>query len=218
MSTYQLSTVRTRVQDKLDDASFSASKLDQFINDGQRDILNSRRFVFMEREQTVTTTNASQALTSLPTDMQTPLSLRVYTPVGNSILLKYMEYEDLDATIPNQTSVGTGSPYYWYTFNLIPYIYPVADATYTLKLKYIKSPSELTADASVPEIPESFSEILVLAGYKRALEFNDENDKAQLIQLQIDEQITKMDERYKRQSGEPHIMKIPNRRNRIKGF
>lgn len=216
--TYQLSTVRTRVQDKLDDASFSASKIDQFINDGQRDILNSRRFVFMEREQDVTTTASSQTLSSLPTDMQTPLSLRVYTPVGNSILLKYMEYEDIDATIPNQTSVGTGSPYYWYMFNLTPYIYPVADSTYTLKLKYIKSPAELTTDASIPEIPESFSEILVLAGYKRALEFNDENDKAQLIQLQIDEQITKMDERYKRQTGLPHIMGQPNRRNRIKGF
>jgi hypothetical protein len=216
--TYQLSTVRTRVQDKLDDASFSASKIDQFVNDGQRDILNSRRFVFMEREQDVTTTNASQALTSLPTDMQTPLSLRVYTPVGNSILLKYLEYEDLDTTIPNQTSVGTGSPYYWYVFNLIPYVYPVADDTYTLKLKYIKSPDELTADVSVPEIPESFSEVLVLAAYKRALEFNDENDKAQLIQLQIDEHITKMDERYKRQSGAVHIMRQPNRLNRIKWF
>lgn len=213
--TYQLSTVRTRVQQRLDDTSFSTAYLDQFINDAQRDILNSRRFVFMEKEATVTTTSGVNTLTGVPTTMQTPLSLRVYTPVGNAIVLPYMEYEDIDVVVPNMSLVGNTAPVRWYMFDHTPYVYPNADATYTLKLKYIKEPTELTGDTDVPEIPESFSEILVLGALKRAHEFNDDNDKAQMVQIQIDEQMEKMDERYKRQAGSPHIMMQPNRRRRL---
>jgi hypothetical protein len=172
----------------------------------------------MEREATVTTSVGSDTLTNFPTDMQSPISLRVYSPEGNSISLPYMEYEEFDRAIPNETSSGYSSPSLWRVFNKGIIIYPIADAIYTLKLKYIVKTFELSGDTAVPEIPEEFGELLVLSAYKRALEFNDENDKAQLIQLQIDEQINKMDERYKRQSGMPHIMLQPNRRNRIKGF
>jgi hypothetical protein len=216
--TYNLSTVRARIEQKLDDTSFGVDKLNQFINDGQRDILNSRRFVFMEREADLTTTANLDTVTGTPTDMQVPLSLRVYTPVGNAVPLRYVEYEDFDTVYPNPTNNGTTAPSQWKIFNQTITIYPIADATYTLKLKYIKEPAELILDASVPEIPEAFSEILVLAGYKRALEHNDDFDQAQIIQAQIDEQMDKIDERYKRQSGQPHIMKTPNRMTRHRGF
>ena len=213
--TYQLSTVRTRVQQKLDDTSFSTTTLNQFINDAQRDILNSRRFGFMEAEATVTTTSGSNALTSVPTTLQTPLSLRVYTPIGNAIVLPYIEYEDIDVIVPNMSLVGNTAPVRWYVFARTPYVYPNSDATYTLKLRYIKSPTELTSDSSVPEIPEDFGEILVLGALKRAHEFNDDNDKAQMVQIQIDGLIEKMDERYKRQAGSPHIMRLINRSRRL---
>lgn len=211
---YNLGTVRTRVQQKLDDTAFDTATLNQFINDAQRDILNSRRFVFMESEADVTTTAGSFDLTGLPSDMQTPLSLRVYTPIDNAILLDYMEYEDIDLALPNPTISGNVPPSAWVIFNMTPKLVYPADDTYTLKLKYIKSPAELTTDAAVPSIPEAFSEILVLGSYKRALEFNDDYDQAQIIQIQIDEQMDKMDERFKRQSGRPHIMRQPNRLTR----
>lgn len=204
---YTLSTVRTRVMQRLDDTSFDTATLNQFINDGQRDILNSRRFIFMEKEADLTTTTGSTGLTGLPTDFQVPISLRVSGTTPYT--LNYVEYDDFDKMVPDPSQIANNMPTAWYMFNLVPYVYPKADATYTVKLKYLKTPAELTSDVSVPEIPEPFSEALVLAAYKRALEFNDENDKAQLIQLQIDEQIEKMDERYQRQIGQPHIMKSP---------
>lgn len=208
---YDLANIRGRVEQKLDDTSFGTAKLNQFINDGQRDILNTRKFVFMERETDVTTTDGVNTLTGLPTDMQVPLTLRVYTPVGDAKLLDYIEYEIIDTYVPNITNNGTTAPSSWYMFNLIPYIYPIANGTYTLKLKYVKEATDLTADVQVPEIPQSFSEVLVLAAFKRALEHNDDYDQAQLIQRQIDEQIELMDNRYKRQSGQPHIMLQPFR-------
>lgn len=212
---YELSTIRTRVQQKLDDTSFSTATLNQFINDAQRDICNSRRFIFMEREADVTTTSGVNTLTGVPTDLQVPLSLRVYSPDGYATNLPYIEYEDIDLTIPNISLAGNNPPSAWYMFNHTPYVYPNANDTYTLKLKYVKEPTELTSDASVPEIPESFSEVLVLGALKRAHEFNDDNDIAQMVQVQMDEQMEKMDERYKRQAGTPHFMRLINRRRRI---
>jgi hypothetical protein len=204
---YNLTTTRTRIEQKLDDTSFGTTKLNQFINDGQRYILNNRRFRFMEKEADLTTTSGSDAVTGTPTDLQTPLSLRLYSPAGNAIKLQYVEYEDIDNAFPNISNSGNSAPSAWYVFNNTIKIYPQADATYTLKLKYIKTVDELSEDADIPEIPEDFSEALVLAGYQRALEHNDDYDQAQVVQLKIDELIDKMDERYKRQAGQPHIMR-----------
>jgi len=216
--TYNLGTVRTRVEQRLDDTSFGSAKLNQFINDAQRDILNSRRFTFMEREADVTTVIGSDTISGQPTDMAVPLHLRVYTPVGNAIMLDYMEYEDFDRAVPNINNVGSTAPSAWRIFNNTIYVYPLANAEYALKLKYVKNADELTGDASVPEIPEAFSEILVLGAYKRALEHNDDFDLSQVIQSQIDELADKMDERYKRQAGFPHIMRQPNRTTRTRRF
>lgn len=215
---YDRSTIRTRVQQKLDDTSFDATKLNQFINDAQREILNARRFTFMEREADVTTTSGSTALTGVPTTMQIPLSMKVYTPVGNATFLDYVEYEDIDQRMPNVSIAGNTPPSAWTIFNLTPILVYQADGTYTLKLKYIKTPDELTTDASVPEIPEAFGELLVLGAYKRALLFNDENAKAQLVQQDIDKLTEDLDARSRRQMGTPHIMKQVNRVTRIKGF
>lgn len=213
--TYNLGSVRQRVQQKLDDVAFDTATLNQFINDGQRDIFNSRRFTFMERQGTVTTIASSEVLTTGLTDVQIPLSLRLYTPLGNANLLTYIEYEDFDEWLANENLVGKTTPSYWRIFNNTILLFPIPDAVYTLKIRYIKTPIELTTDLQVPEIPEEFSEVLVLAAFRRAQEFNDDNDQAQITQQQIDIQTTTMVERYQRQAGTPHIMKLPNRSRRV---
>lgn len=211
---YNLGTIRGRVEQKLDDTSFGLAKLNQFINDGQRDILNSRRFLFMEREATVQTIVGSSGILNQPLDMQVPISLRVYSPNDYATLLNYVEYEDFDLVMPNQNNVGNTAPAYWRVFNKEINVYPNTDKVYDLRLKYVKEPAELINDTDVPEVPEAFGELLVLAAYKRALEHNDDYDQAQVIQQQIDVQIDTMDERFKRQFGLPHIMRQPNRNRR----
>lgn len=214
---YTLSTVRTRIQQKLDDTNFETAKLNQFINDGQRDILNSRRFTFMEREADLQTVIGSSAATGTPTDLQIPITLRMFSPTNYATMMTYMEYEDFDDTVPNQALVGNTVPNYWRVFNGDILVYPNADAVYDMKLKYLKTPTELTNDSDVPEIPESFGELLVLAGYKRALEHNDDYDQAQIIQQQIDIQMDILDQRSKRQTGLPHVMRQPWQRRRSIG-
>lgn len=205
---YQLSTVRSRVQAKLDNTSFDAATLTQFINDGQRWIFNHSRMSFNEREATtVTTTVGSTALTGLPADMAEPISLRVFTPVNYAALIPYMEYEDVDTVYPNVSLIGTGLPIAWTSFNLVPVLVNAADQVYTLRLKYIHTPAELVNDTDVPEVPEQFSEVLVLTAYRRALEHDDNFDQAGVIQQQIGQEIIDMNSRYRRQAGVPHIMR-----------
>lgn len=188
--TYQLSTVRTRIQQKLDNTSFDSAKLNQFINDGQREILNTNRFPFMESEATATTANGSDAITynPVPSDLQQVLSVRVYLPDTKAVTLEMKEYEYVDTLYPNPDLTDPGFPQFTYIFNNTLKVFPRADATYTLKVKYLKRPAELVNDADVPAIPEEFGELLVLAGYKRALEHEDNFDQAQIVQQTIDEQ------------------------------
>lgn len=214
---YNLGTVRSRVEQKLDDTNFGAAKLNQFINDAQRDILNSRRFTFMEREADLQTVIGSSSVTGTPTDLQIPITLRMFSPTNYASMMTYMEYEDFDDTIPNQALVGDTIPQYWRVFNGEILVYPNSDALYDMKLKYIKTPTELVADADVPEVPEAFGELLVLGAYKRALEYNDDYDQAQVIQQQVDVQMDMLDQRSKRQTGLPHVMRQPWQRRRSIG-
>lgn len=141
--TYNLQSVRSRVEQKLDDTSFGTAKLNQFINDGQRDILNSRRFRFMEREATVQTVIGGHDVTGTPIDVQVPISIRIYNPQNLASELTYVEYEDFDRTMPNQDNVSNTVPAFWRTFNNAIEVYPNADDIYDLKLRYVKEPAEL---------------------------------------------------------------------------
>lgn len=207
---YTVTTVTTRVQEKLDNTSFSTAKLLNFANDAQREIFNRYRLGFNEREDsTVTTTAGSTALTGLPTDMSIPINLRIYSPTNYTHLLPYVEYEEVDLVYPNTALIGNAPPFAWTTFNGTPRLVNNADATYTLYMKYVKTPVELTAGSNTPEVPVDFSELLVLGMYARALEHDDEFDKAAVVRQQMDALATDLNDRYRRQWGVPHVMRQP---------
>lgn len=212
---YQTSTLRTRVQAKLDNTTFDATKILQFLNDGLRDIVIQGKPLIYMKETTYTTTIGATTLTTSATDILTHINIRVYSPVNFSQLLPYVEYQDVDLVYPNVTLIGTGPPIAWTIFGGTPITVNRADAVYTLFSKYLSVPVELVNDTDVPLLPVTFSEILVLAAYKRALEHDDNFDEAQVIQQQIDSKILDMNSILKPQLSTPHIMRQPNRRRRL---
>lgn len=212
---YQLSTLRSRIQDKLDNTSFSTSILTQFINDGLRDVVIQAKPQYYQAETTYTTTANTNTLTTSATDILVPISMRLFTPINYAMLLPYIEYQDVDLVYPNLGLLGTGPPIAWTTFGLVPSLVNNADTIYTLRSKYVQIPAELVNDTDVPALPVTYSEILVLAGYKRALEHDDSFDQAQVVQQQIDSKILDMMNMAKPQIGTPHIMRQPNRRRRL---
>lgn len=215
---YQLSTVRSRIQDKLNDPNFSTSVLTQFVNDGQRDIIIQSKPQLSRLEGTWTTSIGSNVLTTSVTDMLVPLSFKLFTPINYAMKLPFIEYDDVDLFYPNVGLLGTGPPIAWSAFTGVPFVVNNADAVYTLKGKYLQVPPELVNDSDVPILPVTFSEILVLSGYKRGLEYNDDANTAQVIQQQIDSKILDMNSILKPQLGVPHIMRQGSRRRRYPGI
>lgn len=215
MSTYQLSTVRSRIQDRLDNTSFSTSKLTQFINDSQREIIIQAKPQYAQLEATYTTAISANTLTTTATDVLVPLSFKLFTPINYAMKLPFIEYQDVDLFYPNVGLLGTGPPIAWSVFGGTPFLVNNADAVYTLKGKYLQTPPELTNDTDVPILPVTFSEILVLAGYKRALEHDDDFDSAQVVQQEIDSKILDMTSILKPQLGAVHVMRQPLTRRRF---
>lgn len=215
---YQLSTVRSRIQDKLDNTSFSTPILTQFVNDGQREIIIQAKPQYARLEATYTTAIAANTLTTSATDVLVPLSFKLFTPINYAMKLPFIEYQDVDLFYPNVGLLGTGPPIAWSVFGGTPFLVNNSDAVYTLKGKYLQAPPELVNDADVPILPATFSEILVLAGYKRALQHDDDFDTAQVVQQEIDSKILDMNSILKPQLGSPHIMRQPGRRRRYPGI
>lgn len=207
MATYQLSTLRSRVQDKLDNTAFSTSILTQFTNDGIRDLVIQSKSQFYQKETSYTTSIGANTLTTVATDVLIPMSMRVYTPVNYATLLPFLDYQDVDAYYPNVGLLGTGPPVAWSVFAMVPFVVNNADAVYTLRSRYLSIPAELVNDTDVPLFPVTFSELIVLAGYKRALMHDDDFDQAQVVQQEIDSKLLDMNTLVRPQLGSPYVMR-----------
>lgn len=212
--TYNTGTLRTRVQQKLDNTAFDATKILQFLNDGLRDVVIKAKPQYYQAEASYATSIGANNLTTSATDVLVPISMRLYTPQNYAMLLPYLPYRDVDLYYPNVGLLGTGPPIAWTTFALTPSVVNNADAVYTLKSKYLQIPTELVNDSDVPALPVTFSEILVLAAYKRALEHDDDFDQAQVVDQQIDQKLMDLEALAKPQLGVPHTMRQPNRTRR----
>lgn len=188
---YQLSTVRTAVQNRLDDSQYSTVVIDQFANDVNRDVCNSRQWRFMQKlfSGTIETDSSSY---DFPDDYQVPFSFRITAPDNSSSFLQYMSFEAFDQAYPDPSSAVAATPIIWYPFANTFNLYPTPDQNYTVDLRYLKSPAVLTADADVPDIPEAFQEVLVLGIYQKCLERENQIWQAQAIQYQYVSAVTDM--------------------------
>ena len=161
---YTLSAIVTKVQKRIRDTGYSSSTIKEFINDEQNDISNEYLLRFWEADpQTYTLTENVRDITNgsgLPSDFVNPISLRI-TTTGYEKRLIYVDYDDLEEVYPDPDNDTAGTPRYWTLYGDTIEVYPKPDQAYTLKLRHTRRPTELSADADVPELPKEFEEILV---------------------------------------------------------
>lgn len=215
---YNVTSLFTRVQNKLDDPSFSTAVLLDFLNDTEREVFNRYRINTEEQQiDTITTTAGSRALSGLPGAVGVVvgqyINMRIILPVNYSRLIPYVEYEDADKYYPNYQLLGQGTPIAWFIFDGVPTLLNNADKTYTLSAKYTLLPTPLVSGSDTPNLPENFSEITVLGMYARALEFNDEYDEAQAIRQQFNRLCVDYVDATRRTAGVPHQMRRPRNIN-----
>lgn len=178
---YQLSTLVTNVQTKLDDTGFSSATIVQFINDTQREIFNTYRLRFMEKQASFTGTAGQASIGSLPADYQVAIDLRITSPINVATKLQFIDYKELDQIDPANNL--TNLPRYAYEFGTVLNTYPTASSILTYMLRYWAIPTELVADGDVPQIPAEFQELLVLGAFKRCSQLNDSYDEAAVVQV-----------------------------------
>lgn len=191
---YNLAGLRQRVRiDKLDDEEFDGSVIDNFINDTQREIFNQYELPFQEKifQGAIP---AGSTMVQLPSDLA-QLQSQTLTDVPGFSKMKH-KWRDFFEIYPDNTAEAAGAPCAWtlYAGNVI--LNAPVDQEYTLTLYYIRKPILLTQDSHVPEIPEEFSELLVLGAYIRVLKRNEDFDQADYVETEYNKQLDLLVSRY----------------------
>jgi hypothetical protein len=194
---YTLQAIVQRVKvDKLDDDEFDTGVITRFVNDAQRDIFNQFELTFQEKIF-AGTLPASSTMFSVPDDLA--LLQRAILTNGTDIQdisKKYMPWREFLDTYPSPSSNTAGDVSNWtsYAGNIILNC-PQEDEQ-TLTMYYIKKPIVLTTGTQVPEIPEEFSELLVLGAYIRCLKFNEDFDQAAYVEIEYNKNLDLLVTRY----------------------
>lgn len=198
---YTTGDLVSRVQRRIRDTGYSSSEILEYLNDTQNDITNEYRLPFMQATQAYTLASGVADITNgsgLPATFQQVIDLTL-TSAGYEKVLPYVEFAEIERRYPDitdTTSNPTNVPAYWYRYGEDIYVYPAPNSTYTVSLRYFKKPTELDADADVPEIPSEFAELLVVGAAYRVLQVKDNYDQAGILQNKYDELLQKLVAKY----------------------
>lgn len=191
---YNLAGLRQRVLvDKLDDDEFDPNIVDRFINDTQRDIFNQFELPFQEKifQGTIP---AGATMFQLPSDVAL-IQSQTLAGVRNFAQLK-CDWRNFFQAYPDVANETPAQPSYWtqYAGNIL--LSAPTDQEYTMTLFYVKKPQKLEEDANVPELPEEFSELLVLGAFIRILKRNEDFDLAAQESIEYQRILTLLVNRY----------------------
>lgn len=195
---YNLAGIRQRVLvDKLDDDEFDPNIVDNFINDTQRDIFNQYELPFMEKIFSGTI-QAGTTMFKFPSDVAMIQSQLITSPTGTqrNIAPGYMEFQDFNTKFPTPLNNNAGPIYNWTLYGGNMLTSQPTDQEYTMTIFYIRKPSTLKEPTDVPEIPEEFSELLVLGAFRRIQERNEDYDLAATTEGEYQKILTQMVGRY----------------------
>lgn len=191
---YTLAGLRQRVMiDKLDDEDFDPEIIDNFINDTQRDIFNQFELPFQEKIFSGVIP-AGSTMFQMPTDVA-QVQTHSIAGVRNFMNMK-SRFRDFFAAYPDAINETPGAPSVWtqYAGNIL--LSAPTDKEYTLTTYYIRKPKTLDQDTSVPEIPEEFSELLVLGALMRVHDRNEDGDLYDKVAGQYERQLSSLVNRY----------------------
>ena len=185
-----LQTIRSEIQNRADDSSIGSTELDRWVNLGIKQWASRTDWPSLVEVDSSTTTTASTAEYSLPTDFKKMLSVRVSDAAGgtevNSTEFSYVPYK-----LKNMSTAGN-----WYYLNpddakvgLIP---TPATSGLTIYMKYYEIPADLTLTSDEPPFPESYHELCVFFALKKYWEKNDDFGKASYYDAEFENAIDQM--------------------------
>jgi hypothetical protein len=215
---YTTGDVVSRVQQRVRDTGYSSSEIKGYINDVQNDVFNEYRLPFMETTHDYTLTIGDSDIThgsELPTDYVQALDLYITTS-GQERVVEYKDVREIDDFHPDPddtTANASTTPRYWYFYAQTIRVFPVPDQAYTATLRYYKKPTQLSADADIPDVPSEFEELLVVGAAYRVLQVKDNYDQAGILENKYNELLQKLVVKYSvHQVGRGTMIRTSRRR------
>lgn len=114
---------------------------------------------------------------SYPSDVRDIIELRVnnvvYTPIPMHEVFGLYEYPFSIYNLPN-----VNGEHHYYIWNNKLYILPIPESALTIKIKYWRKPTTLTADTDSLYVPDEFENGLDAFAYGRIMQIDDERGSA----------------------------------------
>jgi len=165
----------------------------RWINDGQREIVNSNPIL---RATKTTSYTAGQQDYSFPSDKVLVIEA-IYVngyPIDNITPQEAREY--IKSQDPNGVMTAATPDVWWERAGVISF-YPIPDTTYTqgLKLEYIKVPVSLSSLTDTVAIPDRYFNELVNYTMAQALEMDENYDAANLKAAQFRDGLNRLSQK-----------------------
>jgi hypothetical protein len=190
---YNLLDLRTRVLTKIKDTSYSASTIDGFINDAIVEIADLYPWTYFQKVVSGALT-VDEYTYEQQSDHQTTSKLILIHPTNTTSfwdITKYRKtWEEFFDIYPAPENLDSAQPVYWTEYGDQLYFNCPADLAYTLKQFYQRIPTELSADADVPDLPQNFREAIVLGAAYRCEEERGNDDIAAVRQNRFNDRVS----------------------------
>ena len=215
---YNLLDLRSRVRTKIKDSSYSASTIDGYINDAIVEIADLYPWTYFQGHS-VDDLVVGDSTHPLPTEHQVTTKLILVHPTQSQsywdITRYYKSWEEFLDVYPVASSLDNSQPHSWTIYGGELLFNAPSDLAYTLRHYFQKTPTEITADADVPELPVNFREAIVLGAAYRCEEERDNYDIAAVLQNRFNDRVADLITRLANDTMTgPDVVVSPNTRDR----
>lgn len=200
---YDVTSLIQEVKTRGKDTSLSDSLVTTWLQETQDNTLGHYRLSFMETSATPTLTIGTLTR-AYPSDAQVVLGLKLDN--GTSVMTPdFLSYEEFEVLYPAPGDATASRPVAVSDYGRILYWNCPLDAAYTLNLRYLRKPTELSSGSSVPDIPVEHRELMVRGALARLEEYRENFDIAALYTRKVEDLAEDMLQRYAtRQLVTPH--------------
>ena len=197
---YNLLDLTTNVLDDLQDPSFSSTRVRRYLNHGQKKIFNSHLFKFCEKSVSGLLTIGDYTIEQ-QSDHQTTINGILIDPTNNGrfVILNrenYLVHREFFKQFPDPSTQTQGIPSFWTEFGDQIYFDRPVDKAYTFRQRYYRVPTDLAADADVPDTPVEFRELLELWADYRAEKYRGNHDVAATYLQEFEDELEDMTIRF----------------------
>lgn len=193
---YNLLDLTTNVQDDLHDSSFSSTRIRRYLNHGQRVVFGTHDFKFCEKKANDSLTTADTTLT-LPADHENTIKLVLFDPADDQQWYQfdednYLNPRDFFEIYPKASAYDNNVPHQWTEYGGVLYFDVPVNKDYDYTIWYYRTATPMSADSDVPDVPETFRELLEMWACYRGEKYRGNHDIAATYKQEFEDELENM--------------------------